>query len=136
MKLVTVFCLAAAMLAAQDKTDSKTNSKKEKAPNTSTGEVKIPAGAVPTGDGSFKYTDEKGKKWIYRNTPFGVAKSEDKPVQPVKTQAEDDPTRAYEEGDYIRFEKPTPFGIAKWKKKKTDLDDNDRKIIDRQTSKK
>ena len=40
--------------------------------------VTIPKDAVQNADGSYSYTDKQGKKWLYRNTPFGVARSEDK----------------------------------------------------------
>ena len=38
----------------------------------------IPAGATRSEDGDFHYTDPQGKKWIYRQTPFGVARLEEK----------------------------------------------------------
>ena len=40
----------------------------------------IPKDAVEYEPGSFRATDAAGKKWIYRKTPFGVARLEDKPV--------------------------------------------------------
>ena len=139
--LLLVFCLGTALQA-------QTTSKQAKP----TGEVKIPATAVKTEDGNYHYTDEKGKKWIYRNTPFGVAKSEDKDI-PVtatpfgKAKAQDKPaaapvepakdttTVAHDEGDSVRFEQTTPFGVSKYTKKKTELTDKEREIVANQKSK-
>ncbi len=140
-KLLAVFCFVAAVSA-------QTTSKQAKP----TGEVKIPAAAVKGEDGNYHYTDEKGKKWIYRNTPFGVAKSEDKdipvtatpfgkakvqdkPSEPAPVAAKDTTTVAYDEGDSVRFEQATPFGKSTYTKKKTELTDKERAIVDSQKSK-
>jgi hypothetical protein len=150
MKFALVFYLAGAALAV----NGQTSSPKAKAPASrpAPAEVKIPADAVKTEDGSFKYTDAKGKKWIYRNTPFGVAKSEDKAVDETVTpfgkakpqdkpaatpepMVDTNPTRAFEEGDSYRFERTTPFGVSKWRKKKTELDASELKIVADQKSK-
>jgi general secretion pathway protein D len=37
----------------------------------------VPAGAVPSGPGVYRYIDPQGKHWIYRATPFSVVKLED-----------------------------------------------------------
>ncbi|MDQ6708033.1 MAG: hypothetical protein M3Z85_18915 [Acidobacteriota bacterium] len=38
----------------------------------------IPAAAVATDDGSYRETDKDGHTWLYRQTPFGISKVEDK----------------------------------------------------------
>src|SRR5215470_16679683 len=48
----------------------------------------IPKGAVETEPGTFRYTDTDGKKWIYRKTPFGVARLEDKPEEAAVAKQE------------------------------------------------
>lgn len=65
---------------------------------------------------------------LQRDTPFGTAKSgtDEKSSPPVK---------AVEVGDSVRFERKTPFGIAKWEKKKSDLTDDERKILAQQDAK-
>ena len=93
--------------------------------------VTIPAGAVEGADGSFHYTDAQGKKWVYRNTPFGVAKAEDK-AAPAPVPQEDTTTIATDAGDSVHFEKPSPFGTVRWNKKKSDLDANELSIWNRQ----
>jgi len=136
MKATLLFCLLVCPLGAQ------TNAQKTNAP----AEVKIPAGAVKTEDGSYKFTDAKGKKWIYRVTPFGIAKSEDKAIddtvtpfgkaqaktEPVVVVKGKDPAVAFDEGDTYRFERTTPFGTTVWRKKKTDLDATEKNILDQQ----
>ena len=41
-------------------------------------------------------------------------------------------TKVFDEGDTVRFERPSPFGTSVWRKKKTELDAADQKIIDEQ----
>lgn len=139
MKATILFCLLVCPLSAQT-TAQKTNTPAE---------VKIPAGAVKTEDGSYKFSDSSGKKWIYRVTPFGVARSEDKAVddtvtpfgkaqakpEPVVVIKGKDPAIAYDEGDNYRFERTTPFGTTVWRKKKTDLNDTEKNILNQQKSK-
>src|SRR5207245_547594 len=78
-------------------------------------EIKIPDGAVEVEPYSYRYTDAQGKKWLYRKTPFGVMRWEDKPESAEAAQrAQDEKTRlidnttAAEDGDSIRFERATP----------------------------
>ena len=93
--------------------------------------AQIPSGAVETEPGFFRYTDSDGKKWMYRRTPFGVSRWEDKPDNAPKSTAFEDNTRAFEEGDAVRFERTTPFGVSKWVKTKSELDDQERFIWER-----
>jgi len=96
-------------------------------------DVTIPKGAVEEADGNFHYKDPQGKKWLYRKTPFGVAKSEDKPTPASLAPPQQDTlTVATDAGDSVHFEKPSPFGTVKWDKKKTDLDANEQSVWNRQ----
>lgn len=90
----------------------------------------IPKDATPLPDGSFRYVDKDGKKWIYRATPFGVSKSEERPV-PVAQQPAEDPTSSEDVGDAVRFTRPTPFGPKVWTSKKTELSAYEKGIFDR-----
>ncbi len=38
----------------------------------------IPTAAVATDDGSYREKDKDGRTWLYRQTPFGISKVEDK----------------------------------------------------------
>src|SRR5947208_16142736 len=83
----------------------------------------IPKTAVQTAPGVYSHTDAQGKKWIYRATPFGVARIEDRPA--AETAAAAQPTsesiKAVDAGDSIQFERQGPFGVYKWKTKKSEL---------------
>ena len=95
--------------------------------------AEIPAGAVKGADGSFHYTDVQGKKWIYRTTPFGIARVEDKPVE-AKPLELPPGMKATEEGDVIRFERPGPFGTYRWQQKKTELNEMEEAAWNREKS--
>lgn len=130
MKVFALTLLLSVSLSAQT---AKTTKKTQAAPaaTTAPAEVVIPKGAVEQSDGNFHYTDAKGKKWLYRKTPFGISKVEDKAV-PVAPTEEDKLTVATDAGDSVHFEKPSPFGPVKWDKKKTELDSNEQSIWNRQ----
>ncbi|HXB71521.1 MAG TPA: hypothetical protein VNY05_25015 [Candidatus Acidoferrales bacterium] len=104
----------------------------------------VPKGAVETEPGTFRYTDAQGKKWIYRQTPFGVARLQDVPVKrdavpqagpdnkPAPAPDLSAGTKATASGDTIRFERPGPFGVYRWEKNKADLDEMEQAAWDRQ----
>ena len=130
----SIFILAALSVTfagAEDRQPAKkAAAKKAAAPPA---EVTVPAGATLTEPGTWTYTDAKGKKWIYRQTPFGIAKSEDKPAQPSATAVI--PITAVEDGDKIRFERPGPFGVYRWEKKKSELSEDERAAWQRSKAK-
>src|SRR5580658_4137968 len=110
MKLLIALCFTAASFAAappqQAKTDDQTKAKTE-APEKPLTE--IPASAVQFEPGSYHYTDAKGKKWILRPTPFGIAKFEDKGASTPKKDDQDhsmDNVKVVEDGDSLKFERP------------------------------
>jgi hypothetical protein len=91
----------------------------------------IPAEAVLAADGDYHYTDPQSKKWIYRKTPFGVTRMEDTP-QLTATRAPDASgagIKATEDGDIVRFERQGPFGLWKWEKKKSELDEGEKAAL-------
>jgi hypothetical protein len=97
--------------------------------------VTIPNDAVPNSDGkTYAYTDKDGKKWVYTKTPFGVVKT---PAvdRPAGARTDSNSTKAIDKGDTVRFERPSPFGTMSWEKKKSELTDDERHILDRQNAK-
>jgi hypothetical protein len=136
MKLLIVFSLFAWMLAAADGQAQKDVPTKDSSAPAARANLEIPAGAVKTDDGSYRYTDPQGKKWIYRKTPFGISRLEDKPADTAARAAESakrfEEVKATEDGDTIRFERPGPFGAYKWQRKKTELDEMEQTVWDRE----
>jgi hypothetical protein len=137
-KALVVLLATAAGLAAQasgttgstaPKTRTKAATKSTAAPQPLT----IPADAVKNAEGSYNWTDKQGKKWIYVNSPFGVIRSEAQATS-APTASSLDGVKAFDEGDKVRFEKASPFGPIKWEKNKTDLNDDERGIVNSQTA--
>ncbi len=126
MRLLIVFSISAMLLAAADQPGGKPKPEttpKAAAKATAAKPLAIPAGAVEA-DGGWRYTDAQGKKWIYRKTPFGVARMEDKPdTRPAVQAVRPEDVKATEKGEYILFERPGPFGTYKWQARKTELNE-------------
>jgi hypothetical protein len=118
---------------AKPSNDAKANDQKPKAqaqPPLQT----IPAGAKEVEPNLYRYTDSNGKTWNYRQTPFGVSRSEETPqaeAQPSSqpNQAKGEPVAVTDLGDSYRFEKQTPFGHSTWVHKKSELTDEEKAII-------
>jgi hypothetical protein len=120
--LFTILFAAATCAPAEDKKDNTATG----APQTTT----IPADAVPNPGGkTYSYTDKEGKKWTYLRTPFGISRvaATDKPA-PVPR----DPSRikVIDKGDTVRFERPSPLGPMSYEKKKSELTEEERRIVD------
>jgi hypothetical protein len=81
-----------------------------------------------------RVTGPDGKTYSVRQTPFGPVKVEEKPEDP-KTDEPPANMRAFEDGDNIRFERPTPFGVARWVRKKNELNDTERAVWEREQRK-
>ncbi len=138
---VLMMGLAVELIAAGKAADKKGKPAPAAAPAQAT-EITIPAGAVEVEPYIYRYTDAAGKKWIYRKTPFGVMRLEDKPLSAnAAEKLQDERTRliestsAVEEGDAIRFERAWPFGRTQWQRKKTELNDVERAVWNRELQK-
>jgi hypothetical protein len=120
VKLSTILCFSAMMLAAQSA-------------SIPTG---IPAGAVKATDG-YRYTDRDGHQWIYRPTPFGIVRTaatdSSRTAKAAKAAAASEGIRATDHGDTVSFERPGPFGTYRWERKKTDMDAAERAAFERQS---
>jgi hypothetical protein len=102
----------------------------------------IPAGATEVEPNIYRYTDSNGKTWNYRQTPFGINKweqpssSESKPAPPPVVQPDQpkkEPIMVTDLGDgSYRFDKKTPFGHSTWVRKKSELSDQEKGLIDGQ----
>ena len=127
---IALFATAVCAPAANKKTDrTATTSTAKPVPS-------IPKDAVKNEDGTYSYTDQQGQKWLYVSTPFGVmrnaVKEGDSQAAPQATSHTSAATRVIDKGDTVRFEQPGPFGAISWEKKKTELTDQERQIVDAQ----
>ena len=92
--------------------------------------LKLPAGAKEIETGLWRHVDEKGKTWHYRQSPFGLVKFE--PEAAADTAApQDSGITARLLGDTVELERKTPFGVRKWTKKKTELDEDEKAAVER-----
>jgi len=99
----------------------------------------MPKEATPNSDGTFSYTDKQGKQWRYMNTPFGVSRvaASEVPgagIVPAIPSAPAQQTKAIDRGDTVRFETATPFGPTAYEKKKSDLTDDERHLLESQNA--
>jgi hypothetical protein len=135
MKLKICFAVALAIGMAQAEDGQAKKKAETKKKSTPPAELTLPAGAVMVEPGTYTFTDAQGKKWIYRKTPFGLARLEDKPADSAAPAAPAASagmaTTATEDGDTVRFERPGPFGTYRWQKKKTELDADEQAALDR-----
>jgi hypothetical protein len=74
--------------------------------------------------GLWKHTDREGNTWMYRRTPFGVSRYPAASAQEGTAADEREAAllKAEDAGDSVKFERKTPFGLAKWTRKKSELD--------------
>jgi hypothetical protein len=99
--------------------------------------ITIPKDAVPNADGTtFTYTDKQGKKWTYAKTPFGIMKSAYSDTAAAAAPASDAGlTKAIDKGETVRFERAGPFGTMAYEKKKAELTDDEKHILETQNAK-
>jgi hypothetical protein len=86
---------------------------------------------VKGADGDYHYTDPQGKKWIYHKTPFGMSRMEDTGERETAKAAVPSGAgiKATEDGDKVRFERQGPFGVWKWEKKKSELNESEKAAL-------
>lgn len=129
MKLFLTAFVVMMPLAAADSTPAKPRTPAP-APKAGPKAIQIPEGAVETQAGTYTHTDASGKKWIYRKTPFGVARMEDNgptPVAPLPaSETAKSKVKAVQDGDTVHFERPGPFGVYRWNRKKSELSADER----------
>jgi hypothetical protein len=85
------------------------------------------------------------KVWLYTKSPFGYMRSAGETPKPesepeAKANPEKTPfgdsrsapaapvTKVFDQGDSVRFERPSPFGVYRWTRKKTELSEEEKKL--------
>lgn len=95
----------------------------------------VPSDAQETAPGTWKH-EADGKTWIYRQTPFGIVRFEEKQAARFETTEETKaadaaPIRAFDDGEFVRFERTGPFGVYKWRRNKKELNETERRALER-----
>ena len=130
MKLLLVFPLMVLVVAAADKpAEKKKDTKLASRPQAAAAPIKpleIPPGAVETVPGSYRWTDKEGTVWIYRKTPFGVQRFEEKYADAATAKPNVQDIKVTEDGQTLRFERMSAFGVQRWQKNKSELNDLER----------
>lgn len=132
MRRVIWFCLLACACVAG--ADQKTSAKKRAAAGQA--QPAIPPGAKEIEPGLYRWTDAQGKSWLFRKSPFGVLKSEEKPTAADSAEELPQGLTVKEEGDELCFERTTPFGVSRWRKKKTELNTMEQRAWEREQKRK
>jgi hypothetical protein len=94
----------------------------------------IPPGATLLEPNLYRYTDSSGKTWNYRQTPFGITKWEETSAPAAHSTAhpnpgKSEPVSVTDLGDSYRFQKKTPFGESNWVRKKSELTDEEKALV-------
>lgn len=129
--VLLVFAIACALPAGAQ---TKQSAQKSTPPAQSKAQA-IPKGAKEIEPGVYRWTDPEGKTWILRKSPFGVLKGEEKDEKKAPLEATDDLPQGLtvtEQGDELRFERPTPFGLMRWQRKKTELNEMEQRAWERE----
>jgi hypothetical protein len=93
----------------------------------------VPPGAKQMDANTWRYTDPQGKTWIYAKNPFGLTRYEETAsAQNVADPAE--AMKAYPEGDKVRFETVSPFGVSRWVKSKGEMTETERRVWERDSA--
>jgi hypothetical protein len=108
----------------------------------------VPAGAVKIDEHTYRFEEKDAsgkpvKVWLYRLNPFGASKIEEpssktdgKEAAPVSKPPapQEIPIKVVDLGDTYRFELPSPFGAKVWTRKKSDLNAEERGLVEKSIS--
>lgn len=85
----------------------------------------VPKDAERLSDYEWRWVDKSGKAWIFRQTPFSVAKFPEEAAKSETASRMDAgaPVKARDLGDSVEFTRKSPFGVSTWVKKKSELNE-------------
>lgn len=131
MRLWMVLLMTAMVLSAADRRTHQKHTNPKTTP-TAPKMVQIPAEAVQIGPNSYRYTGPDGKALLYTKTPFGISVIEEK-AQPAPGEDHRlEAISATEGGDSVQFARPTPFGTMHWQTKKSELNQTEQAVWNRE----
>lgn len=128
MKSVILIVILAVLAAGAEKEKKDTTSRSRKSQT-----LTLPSDAKELEPGTWRHTDKEGTVWIYRKTPFGLARYPETKAEAddgKKNQNTSTLIKAYDEGDKVRFERHTPFGKQVWTRQKTELTEEETKALE------
>jgi hypothetical protein len=104
---------------------------------TAAAEGKKDASPTPksTATAPNRVTEADGKTYEYRETPFGRMKFLVKTEDSARDASADAFLKVTEEGDSLRFRRQTPFGVNEWVRKKTELNDTEKRAWEQELGK-
>ena len=106
----------------------------------------VPKEAVEVKPGVYRFVDKEKKAWLFTRSPFGYMRSpedgakdelppvagkpnpEKTPFGESKASGSAPQTKVTEEGESLRFERPSPFGVVRWTRKKTELNEDEKRL--------
>ena len=130
----------AALLSAAEKTAPKATATAARSAKPAKPAAKAPAapvlppGAVQIGPQTWRHTAADGRKWVYRKTPFGLVRYEETEAAGATAPVGERDLasiKVTEAGDTVHFERPSPFGVQKWTRKKAELDEVEKLALER-----
>lgn len=130
-RVICITALVGVFLWAQEKGSNEPRSQDQPKQSQSGG---TPGGAVKKQAEPKRVTGSDGKTYIVRDTPFGVVKVPETPAKPEKDDENEPPPdlKVREVGDSVEFQRMTPFVPVKWTKKKTELNELERRAWERE----
>src|SRR5215831_14521042 len=90
----------------------------------------VPPEAVNIAPGAWRYIDKDGKAWIYRATPITIVRMPESDFNAMYPGV-----KVTERGDTVRFERPTPMGIVAWERKRSELREEEKAMLESARSK-
>jgi hypothetical protein len=90
----------------------------------------VPPEAVNIGPGAWRYIDKEGKAWIYRATPITTVRMPEADFDAMYPGV-----KVTERGDTVRFERPTPMGPVTWERKRSELREEEKALLEHARSK-
>lgn len=134
IRWIVVAAVAASAVAAQEAAPAskerprKPAAQKERPSPAADKRLALPKDAIETAPFTWRWTDKEGKRWVYRQTPFGLVRFEERDAELAAEAAPEGrpPLEAYEEGERVRFERLTPFGKQRWYRSKSELEGEER----------
>jgi glucose/arabinose dehydrogenase len=92
--------------------------------------VVLPAGAEKLEEGVWRAKDERGRMWIYKQTPFGLIRMEEEQARAEAKAAEPELRVVEVRGGMAVFERVTPFGRKSWTRPLDKLDQDESRALD------